>query len=160
MVDEELLIQKQRQCLTVKPLFDVEITTKCNKSCSICPRSKLVRQNRVMEKDTLIHIASWLPSSCHVMFAGLGEPLTNSNCCEYISTIAKHGPTVTLYTNGLLLSDQKVDELFDAGLNLLQISVVDKSPKEVLEDAGLSAYKGNTNKIRFNILVEHIPATE
>lgn len=58
-----------------------------------------------------------------VMFAGMGEPLTNPNIFNMISDIKKLGRAPELLTNGSLLEQGRIDRLLDCGLDMLWVSV-------------------------------------
>jgi MoaA/NifB/PqqE/SkfB family radical SAM enzyme len=58
----------------------------------------------------------------HFTLSG-GEPLLRSDICELIAYAASAGCYASLITNGLLLTDRRIDSLINAGLEHLTISL-------------------------------------
>jgi MoaA/NifB/PqqE/SkfB family radical SAM enzyme len=114
----------QKMLLSSSPIIDLEITTRCNKSCRICPREKLERRNIDMDNRVFDKIVNWLPSDCIVLFAGIGEPIMNNNIFNYIKILTHKNIKTSLITNGLLLTEKKIELLFGSGLDRLQISYI------------------------------------
>ena len=90
----------------------------------MCPRDNFNRKNLNMSLDTFEKFYNWIPEHCDVFIAGYGEPLLNSNLPYFINKLHKKGIDVSVITNGKLLSDEKIEELFDNGLDRLQISII------------------------------------
>ena len=107
MFDENVLLKKQEKLLYGRQMFDVELTTNCNKRCYLCPREKLTRTNLSMTKSTFEILLDWLPSDCDVFFAGFGEPLLNENCAAFVKALHDSGRKTSIMTNGILLSEKK-----------------------------------------------------
>lgn len=123
------LIEKQLELLQLPPVFDVEVTPKCNMNCIMCPRKNILRQES-MSIDLMQKSIDWFPKNSRVMLAGLGEPLLNKNISFFIAELNKKNITTGITTNGLLLTSNVIKELSDSGLNMLQISF-NGSNKEV-----------------------------
>lgn len=129
MLNKELILAKQQALISGKQLFDIELSTRCNKVCSACPRKALTRKLSDMPPEIFDKLSAWLPNNCYVMFAGFGEPILNPNIYSYIKQLKVKSPdiSVSLYTNGLFLNSDVIKKLFDSGLDLIQLSIVDKS---------------------------------
>ena len=127
MCNEQQIIEQQSRLLAGRQMFDVELTTVCNKECYVCPREKLLRKNGIMSEETFGRLTTWLPKNCDVFFAGLGEPLQHKLCISFIRLLHDSGRGTSIMTNGILLSGEKVAELFDSGLDKLQISIIQKT---------------------------------
>lgn len=148
------LKELQQRLLFGRQMFDVEITTFCNKCCYVCPREKLTRVGHEMTQEVFDSLCRWLPDDCDVFFAGLGEPLLHKQCTKYVHQLHLSGRKTSIMTNGQLLSATKVRELFAAGLDKLQISIIQKTDLASIKHfAALIAdeYKG---KVVFNIIKE------
>ncbi len=153
-ITEELLVEKQQHLLSGRQMFDVELTTECNKKCDICPREKLLRKKRYMNECVFDKLCSWLPNNCDVFFAGFGEPLLHKSCANYVRELHKTGRGTSIMTNGILLSEEKVVELFDAGLDKLQISIIQKNDiQRISHFTGLIPPKFK-KRVFFNIIKE------
>lgn len=152
------LIQKQLCLLKGKQLFDVELTSRCNKKCPMCPRENLQRKVQDMDEYVFRVLAEWIPDHCYVMFAGLGEPLLNKNVYEYLKILKalKKHCVVSLYTNGILLNRDVIQELFFSGLDLLQVSITCAENLDLCEKVIHFFNKKNIdNLLRFNILYQN-----
>lgn len=119
---------KQQKLLEGKQLFDVEISSRCNKICSVCPRHAFTRKKTDMSVQIFDALLQWLPMECHVMFAGFGEPLLNNDIFAYIRKIKSIKPqiSISIYTNGILLNNNTIKKLLDCGLDWIQLSVTDE----------------------------------
>ena len=157
MSDENNLINIQKKLLFGKQLFDVELTSRCNKNCSICPRENFIRKNIDMTEESFNSLCDWLPENCYVMFAGYGEPLLNKNIYSFISKLKrKKSVVVSVYTNGILLSGIVIEKLFSSGLDLIQVSITDKNDFEQAKKNYSFAKKENLMmKFRFNVLYKN-----
>lgn len=111
-------------------MFDVELTTLCNKKCYCCPREKLTRTNRKMSKTTFDALCEWLPTDCDVFFAGFGEPLMHESCADFVKELHDSGRGTSIMTNGILLNEKMCGNLFGAGLDKLQVSIIQKTDLE------------------------------
>jgi radical SAM protein with 4Fe4S-binding SPASM domain len=58
-----------------------------------------------------------------------GEPLLREDLTTLASYAAKHGVTVVVGTNGTLLTEEKIDELKDAGVTGVAVSIESLDPK-------------------------------
>jgi len=107
-----------------------------------------------MSLDTFERLCGWLPTGSVVFFAGYGEPTLNDNLLEFISRLSQKGISVSIMTNGKLLSRGKVRELYGAGLHKLQISVLpgDGAP-EVTRFADMID-REFYSKTRFNLIYD------
>ena len=115
--------KKYMAILKSKPFFEVELTNYCNIECKMCPRSKLFREKGYMDPKLFAVLLNWLPHDVNLMFSGLGEPLLNIHLCEYIKMLNKKNIHVGITTNGNLLSTSRIDELLDANIKMIQVSL-------------------------------------
>ena len=127
MFSEKQLIEKQQKLLLGRQMFDVELTTSCNIQCYICPRKKFLRKDHSMCESIFEKLCSWLPNVCDVFFAGFGEPLLHSSCASFVQRLHDSGRGTSIMTNGTLLNVKNIEELFDSGLDKLQISIIQKN---------------------------------
>jgi hypothetical protein len=152
---EKKLIEIQNKLLNDKPVFGLEATSKCNKSCYICPRDNFNRKDIDMTVKTFSKLLDWLPKECDVFFAGYGEPLMNENLVKFVNKFYERGNETSVMTNGKLLSIEKIKELFDNGLDRLQISIILKDGiDQVLKYTEMVPENNRKSKIEFNVLYE------
>ncbi len=133
MCNDGKIEKLQQRLLFGRQMFDVELTTDCNKKCHVCPREKLTRKRRVMATATFEFLCGWLPKDCDVFFAGLGEPLLHPDCDSFVHKLHQSGRRTSIMTNGSLISVEKLKRLFDNGLDNLQISIIQKTDFENLK---------------------------
>ena len=102
----------------------------CNRTCTFCPKSDdsiAPNQNQVMPSKLYEKIALELQEmdfSGTIMLAGYGEPLLNHdiiNMCKVFSKVAN----VEITSNGDPLNKKYIQELFEAGLSKIIISMYD-----------------------------------
>lgn len=112
------------------PLFSqvlIETRTDCNKRCSFCPQSFYKRPIESMKWNTYKKI---IDSLAYIGFAGRiallvsNEPLLEHRLLKMIKYAKKKSPRffLDITTNGVLLSMVKLDELFSAGLDNININ--------------------------------------
>lgn len=152
--NEQQLIEKQQKLLLSKQMFDVELTTNCNKICYCCPRKQLLRTNRTMNEETFTKLCDWLPKDCNVFFAGFGEPLLHKSCINFIQRLHNSGRGTSIMTNGLLLNSETIAKLFDSGLDKLQISIIQKTDLNQIYDFAKMILPDYKKRVVFNIIKE------
>lgn len=111
----------------------LEVTTKCNYNCIICPREKLTRKKETMSFELFRYIFDKINSETSqydtLTFPGLGEPLLDETLDDKITYAKKHGYTVLMLTNGSLLTVDRFKRLEDIGLDSIRVSIYGDSPE-------------------------------
>jgi MoaA/NifB/PqqE/SkfB family radical SAM enzyme len=110
----------------------VEITNKCNLNCSTCMRNVWDVQYGGMSGETFNRILVGLedmPQKPELFFGGYGEPLSHPDCLDMIEQAKKAGHSVSLITNGILLTEQVTRRLIDLRLDKLWVSLDGASPE-------------------------------
>lgn len=105
----------------------IETRTDCNKRCSFCPQSFYKRTVESMKWTVYKKI---IDSLAEIGFAGRiallvsNEPLLEHRLLKMIKYAKKNSPRffLDITTNGVLLSMAKLDELFSAGLDNININ--------------------------------------
>lgn len=154
MYDESHIIYSQIRLLSGRQMFDVELTTSCNKHCPVCPRDKMSRNGWHMSSDVFDLLCEWLPVDCDVFFAGLGEPLLHESCVVFINKLHNTGRKTSIMTNGTLLSKSKLEELFSAGLDKLQISIIQQTDMPLIPQYVRLLDDNYKSRTVFNIIAE------
>jgi len=103
---------------------------RCNLSCTYCNEyddfSKPVAVETMTERlDQLADLGTTI-----VTFSG-GEPLLHPELDRLISHVRSRGMIAGMITNGYLLTPQRVNQLNDAGLDHMQISIDNAMPDDV-----------------------------
>lgn len=114
----------------------IEISTRCNLSCFMCPRETLGYKKRIipdMTMEQFDHIIEQLPMRTSNLFLhGLCEPTLHKDILKMVSAAASKS-RVILVTNGQLLNDRLMRDLFSASLSGMIISM-DSPYKEMYEN--------------------------
>lgn len=107
------------------------ITSKCQCSCLYCDNEGYSKTNElsVEEITKLCKILAEILDVTKIKFTG-GEPLCREEIVEIIKNVSDLNlyKDISLTTNGLLLSE-KVEELYKAGLNRINVSLGSLKPK-------------------------------
>ncbi len=111
----------------------IEVTTKCNYKCIICPREKLTRESETMSLDLFKFIFdkinSETPQYNTLTFPGFGEPFLDKSLDDKISYAKKHDFTILILTNGSLLSVDRFKRLEDIGVDSIRVSIYGENPE-------------------------------
>ena len=104
----------------------------CNRKCSFCPRSdpNFVDIKEFISKDLIYKVAKELGILNYmgvIRFSGFVEPMLDKNIYDHISSFKKFCPKsrVEIVTNGDPLNLERLQKLFEHGLDKLLISVYD-----------------------------------
>ena len=106
------------------------ITRRCNLSCGYCFEYDAVSPPVPTDvlKARIDHLASL--RSVFVTLTG-GESLLHPDAAELVRHVCERGMTPFLNSNGFLLTRKIIEELNDAGLYALQLSIDNAKPNEV-----------------------------
>jgi organic radical activating enzyme len=142
---------KSRQILTLV----VEAASSCNLKCTFCDahsgRAPKFREHAgLMREETWeklvadlhVYVAARGPLAM-VQFHGNGEPLLNKKLAGMIARIKREGlaSKTRVITNGILLDVKKANELIDAGLDEIHISV-DTLDRDKYHEVKVGDYAG------------------
>jgi MoaA/NifB/PqqE/SkfB family radical SAM enzyme len=106
------------------------VIRRCNLSCTYCNEYDKVSQPvplAVMKE----RVAALANLKTLIVSCTGGEPLLHPDLAEIIKEIRRHGMVATLITNGYFLNQQRIEELNEAGLYLLQVSIDNTVSDEV-----------------------------
>ena len=109
----------------VRKLY-LEPTTACNLRCRSCIRNAWTEPEALMSMSTFQHLLDGLaalPELQRAVLSGFGEPLLHPRILEMIQMLRERGLTVTLGSNGLLLSPEVARELVKLRLDRLVVSL-------------------------------------
>ena len=108
-------------------IVHIEPTTACNLGCKMCGRSTfwkdLVDNSAHMKRETFLSLVPFLKTARMAVLHGWGEPLLHPDLVWMIEICKQQGCMVTFHTNGLLLTDEKIHDLIDVGLDHMTISI-------------------------------------
>lgn len=105
----------------------VEVTTRCNYNCCICPRESLSRKIETMDyglfKLLLDKIINETKQYYTLTFPGMGEPFLDETFSKKIKYSRQKGLNILILTNGSLLDVEKFKEMEDLGVNSIRVSL-------------------------------------
>jgi short-subunit dehydrogenase/MoaA/NifB/PqqE/SkfB family radical SAM enzyme len=118
----------ERKSLKKRPwrLFQVESAIACNLKCVMCPWREIAKkvENRgIMTPEVWQAIRPYLDRVQSVDFTGGGEPLLQPRLSEWIADATRAGCETGFLSNGLLLTEEKLKKILDAGVNWMCISM-------------------------------------
>lgn len=150
-----LVLRPDTKKLSLKNI-SIEVTDRCNLSCSYCIRSKGVVANTgdmefEMFKD-IVDQASQIPSVNSILIGGYGEPLLYPHLIEgikYIKTKRNGGIYTGFTTNGTLLNERWADNLIASGVDHVAISLNSSSRDKYLQANGFDLYDDLVKKIMY-----------
>ncbi|HMK43868.1 MAG TPA: radical SAM protein [Dissulfurispiraceae bacterium] len=105
--------------------IQVEVTSCCNASCTYCPRTvyKESWQNRSLPLDMFLSLKPDMAKTGMIHLQGWGEPFLHPDLFTMIQTAKKEGCLVGTTTNGTLIDDDCIDNIFSSGLDLISFSL-------------------------------------
>lgn len=104
----------------------IEVTNICNLECFYCQTSYTKTKKNVINKKFLFKLLQELKDLNveEVGFFWLGEPLLNNELPEYIAYAKKIGiKYVFITTNGVLATPERIERIFQCGLDSIKISI-------------------------------------
>ncbi len=114
----------------------VEITNACNFKCTWCPDEIMGRRRGFMKKERVFRLLdeiaekrSWLGPLYPVKLHQMGEPMLHPDLAEIVAHAEERGVPVELNTNCGLITQERVDALYRAGLTNLILSYQTPDPE-------------------------------
>jgi radical SAM protein with 4Fe4S-binding SPASM domain len=120
------------EAIPLPSVVEVSESGTCNRSCVFCPRSApdFPDVKEFIDPALIDSVSSQLEDVGFAgifLFSGFVEPLLDKKICDHVKTVRRnlsHG-RIEIVTNGDVLNEKRLRQLFDAGLNTLLISVYD-----------------------------------
>ncbi len=107
-------------------LLQVESAMACNLRCVMCPWREIaenVENNGLMSPEIWQAIRSHLAEIKSIDFTGGGEPLLQPRLAEWIAEAHAAGCETGFLSNGLLLKKEKLQQILNAGVDWICISM-------------------------------------
>ncbi|MCG6925584.1 MAG: radical SAM protein [Acidobacteria bacterium] len=113
----------------------VEITNACNFKCTWCPDEVMERRRGFMKKEKVFGLLdeiaakrSWLGPLYPVKLHQMGEPMLHPDLIEIVERAESGGVPIELNTNCGLITEERIDGLYRAGLTNLILSYQTPDP--------------------------------
>ena len=106
--------------------LQVEVTGACNLRCRMCLvryAPAVGRKQGALDFEQFLALVDSLPKIRKLTLQGLGEPLLSPHLLEMVRYAVRRGAAVGFNTNGVLLDAAIANELIDAGLSWLHVSL-------------------------------------
>ena len=119
-------LQSESQSKRRWQLLQVEPAIACNLRCVMCPWREISENSSsqgLMPQEIWEAIRPHLPEVQSIDFTGGGEPLLQPKLAEWIAEAKDAGCETGFLSNGLLLKRQKLEQILDAGLDWICISM-------------------------------------
>jgi len=107
----------------------IEITNACNFKCTWCPDDIMDRRRGFMKKERVLRLLdqiaekkAWLGPLYPVKLHQMGEPFLHPDLPEIVDHAERLGVGIELNTNCGLITQEKIDALYRAGLTNLILS--------------------------------------
>lgn len=118
----------EKQSLKNRPwrLFQVESAIACNLKCVMCPWREIAKKasdHGIMAPEIWQAIRPYLSRVQSVDFTGGGEPLLQPRLADWIGEAKTAGCETGFLSNGLLLKEEKLNAILDAGIDWICISI-------------------------------------
>lgn len=121
------------ECRSFPRRVAIENTNACNARCTICPREKLTRKIEFMDGDRFEKLLDDCieAGATKLSLHNFGEPLMDKQLADKIALAKKKGIRETyIVTNASLFTQERSEELLEAGLDRIKISLYGIGAKE------------------------------
>lgn len=105
-------------------IYQVEVSNYCNLSCEYCPYPKQYRKKGFMDKRTFETVIQ-LAKKCNqnlLYLHNFGEPLLHPELVQFVEIAKKENIECRFFTNGVLLKEDLINALYEAGIRCIGIS--------------------------------------
>jgi len=115
------------------------ITYRCQARCIHCSAERFIDRNRseLSTDEVKSVIDQMIRLWCNIVVFTGGDPLVRKDTPELINYVGKDRANTLMFTNGLGLTEKKVKELADAGLDAMYISIDHVEPAKHNELRGI-----------------------
>ena len=127
--------------------LDIEVTNRCNLKCTFCDKLPYLSQDQFGDIDMTLYKKiideGRERDLCSIKLSYRGEPLLHPRLAEMVAYAKRQG-VIDIYfnTNAMLLSPKKAQELIEAGLDRISISIEGTDPEAFeRERRGAKFYK-------------------
>lgn len=115
------------------PGIEIEMTNRCNLACTQCLRSLGLKPYKLgdMDPDNYKKILAQFPDILNISLNGFGEPMMYKHFFDIVAYTRKERPwaKIGIYSNGMLIDDEKAHKLINSGLTELNISIDAAKPE-------------------------------
>jgi radical SAM protein with 4Fe4S-binding SPASM domain len=137
----------------------VEITNACNFKCTWCPDEIMDRRRGFMKREKVFRLLdeiaekrSWLGPLFPVKLHQMGEPMLHPDLAEIVTHAETRGVAIELNTNCGLITRERIEALYRAGLTNLILSYQTPDPRSfTTRKAPRLAFEDYRDKVRLAV---------
>jgi radical SAM protein with 4Fe4S-binding SPASM domain len=140
-IDQHLIFQEMFHGKELKPFFrpriyQIETTSRCNLACPFCPRTTDLLKNNVRDLNATMSLKNFtmvldkMPWVKSLELFHFGEPFMHKDFENYVQACTERGIYTVVASNLLPATPEKIDKVFDAGLNFLVMDVDSLDPEK------------------------------
>jgi MoaA/NifB/PqqE/SkfB family radical SAM enzyme len=124
----ERLLKRER-LVSLPTIMQVEISSACNLTCSICARSEFPYGPGNLPVDLFRSLVPVFPFLKRLILHGYGEPMAHPRFAQIMDIIAPFECEKSFYTNGTLLDGKRAEAVIAGGMTEITVSI--DSPDKV-----------------------------
>lgn len=115
-------------------IYQIETTSRCNLACPFCPRTTDLKENNIrslnatMPLKDFIMILDQMPWLKSIELFHFGEPFMHKDFHDYVAACKERGIYTVVASNLLPATKDKIDKVFEAGLDFLVMDVDSLDP--------------------------------
>ncbi|MDV0446808.1 PqqA peptide cyclase [Methanosarcinaceae archaeon Ag5] len=110
--------------------FSIGVTPRCPNKCIHCGAADMMQPNNEMTFEQITGaISQALDMGTYLVTLDGGEPMLRKDLPEIVAAIDKERTTVSMFTSGFRLNEERAKALADAGLNSVKISFDSADPE-------------------------------
>jgi radical SAM protein with 4Fe4S-binding SPASM domain len=116
--------QRTERVYSYPTRMSIEMTRNCNLRCRMCPQNWLEVDKREISEQVIDSIKFLIPYQNYIAVFGFGESLTSQHFFDYLDRLPFHTQqTVSLITNGILLTPSVSQKIIAGPINELLVSI-------------------------------------
>jgi len=129
--------------------IEINLINNCNRSCLFCPHGDTnykITNGRASSSlfFKLYNQLSEKNFQNRISFCGFGEPTLHKDLTEFSRILSPLGCTIEVVTNGDLLDEKIIEEYYESGITIINVSIYEKESLERISKLFL-----NINKNRY-----------
>lgn len=128
---------------------EMEVTNICNLQCENCPTPSTKYPKGFMDDRTVLQTLAWTIKGQTLNYHRQGEPLLHKSLEKYIRWGCDVGVKPNISTNALLLTVEKLENMYNAGLRQLVITLHTKTSFDNFKNAYDWLIKNKINVVRY-----------
>lgn len=119
-----LALVREPSKVGASPIFlQIEPTILCNLECAFCINPSLARARTSLSLERFGEVLAQVPHLARISLVGIGESFMNKDLWSIVRHAKSKGIEIGTTTNGTVLTDRILHEIFDSGLDWLNFSV-------------------------------------